>query len=69
MGLAAAALAAVVAAASAINLDSVYVVQSASNSNLHLRHCNYQLYAFDGFSTPSADFNWTITAGVHCEPA
>ena len=69
MGLAAAALAAVVAAASAINLDSVYVVQSASNSNLHLRHCNYPLYAFDGFSIPSADFNWTITAGVHCEPA
>ena len=65
----AATLVVVTRTATAIDVGSMYVVQSASNSNLHLRHCNYQLYAFDGFSTPSADFNWTITAGVHCEPA
>jgi hypothetical protein len=50
----------------AVPLGSIATIQS-DNGQYNLRHCNFQLYAFDGFEpgTPSQDFNWTVVAALN----
>ena len=60
------AIAALAACAVATLPAGVFMLQSAANPALHLRHCNFQAFAVSGYPgfTPQ-DFNWTIIPGLH----
>ena len=63
--LVATATAPIVSALSPVPVGDQVMVQNQGQPGLHLRHCNFQLYAFADYSPPQQDFNWTIAPALN----
>ena len=42
----------------------VYILQPSSLPRLHVRHCDFQLFAVADYPGVAQDFNWTVVPGA-----
>jgi hypothetical protein len=51
-------------ASAAASIEGIFVFQSAADPSLHMRHCDFNLFAVNVEITPAQDFNFTVAPGV-----